>query len=74
MEFLNMNDVLKKLKISKSFLYRLLKNDESFPKSIKLSPKRNKVWMKDDIEKWMSNKFYTQLNLFDHHHAIGDVI
>jgi predicted DNA-binding transcriptional regulator AlpA len=74
MEFLNMNDVLQKLKISKSFLYRLLKNDESFPKSIKLSPKRNKVWMKDDIEKWMSNKFYTQLNLFDHHHAIGDVI
>ena len=73
MEFLNMNDVLQKLKISKSYLSRLQKNDENFPKCVKLSSSRNTVWMKDDIEKWMSNKFYTQLNLFDHH-AIGDVI
>jgi predicted DNA-binding transcriptional regulator AlpA len=67
MEFLNMNDVLQKLKISKSFLYRLLKNDESFPKPIKLSNRRNTVFNKDDIEYWMSSKF-TQLDLFTHHH------
>ena len=69
MEFLNMNDVLKKLNISKSFLYKLLKNDDSFPKPIKLSNRRNTVFNKDDIEYWMSSKF-TQLDLFKHHHGI----
>jgi predicted DNA-binding transcriptional regulator AlpA len=68
MEFLNMNDVLKKLNISKSFLYKLLKNDDSFPKPIKLSHRRNTVFNKDDIEYWMSSKF-TQLD-FTHHHGV----
>lgn len=67
MQFISVNDVLKKLKISKSYLNRLRKNDDSFPKSVKLSERRNTVFCLEEIEKWMKNKFYKQLNLFNHH-------
>jgi predicted DNA-binding transcriptional regulator AlpA len=67
MQFISVNDVLKKLKISKSYLNRLRKNDDSFPKPVKLSERRNTVFCLEEIEKWMKNKFYKQLNLFNHH-------
>lgn len=67
MQFISVNDVLKKLKISKSYLNRLRKNDDSFPQSIRLSKKRNTVFNLEEIEIWMKNKFYKQLDLFNHH-------
>jgi len=67
MEFISVNDVLKKLKISKSYLNRLRKNDDSFPQPIRLSKKRNTVFNLEEIEIWMKNKFYKQLDLFNHH-------
>jgi predicted DNA-binding transcriptional regulator AlpA len=70
MEFISVNDVLKKLKISKSYLNRLRKNDDSFPKAVKLSERRNTVFCLEEIEDWMSQKIYKQLNLFDHHSII----
>jgi predicted DNA-binding transcriptional regulator AlpA len=70
MQFISVNDVLKKLKISKSYLNRLRKNDDSFPKAVKLSERRNTVFCLEEIEKWMSNKIYKQLNLFEHHQII----
>ena len=70
MQFISVNDVLKKLKISKSYLNRLRKNDDSFPKAVKLSERRNTVFCLEEIEDWMSQKIYKQLNLFEHHQII----
>jgi predicted DNA-binding transcriptional regulator AlpA len=67
MDFLSIEDVLKKLNISKSYLATLRKHDESFPKCIRLSKRRNIVFMKEEIENWMTNKFYKQLDLFNNH-------
>ena len=39
MEFLKIDEVLQKLKISRSHLYSLMKNDTEFPSPIKLSKK-----------------------------------
>lgn len=68
MEILTISDVLKKLKISKSFLYKLMRNDESFPKPTKLS-KRNTIFNSVEIELWISKKFnvYKQIDLFEYH-------
>ena len=70
MEFLSMNDVLKKLKISKSYLNRLRKNDDSFPKSVKLSNKRNTVFNKADVENWMYTRIYKQLDIFENQEGV----
>ncbi len=56
MQLLTVRDVLNKLKISKSFLYKLMRNDESFPKPSKFS-KRNVMFRSEDIDVWVSNKF-----------------
>ena len=55
MEFLKINDVLQKLKISRSHLYFLIKNDNEFPHAIKLS-RKNVVFDKAKIEIWMTSK------------------
>lgn len=70
MEFLSMNDVLKKLKVSKSYLNRLRKNDDSFPKAVKLSDKRNTVFNKVDVENWMYTKIYKQLDIFENQDGV----
>lgn len=56
MQLLTVRDVLNKLKISKSFLYRLMRCDESFPKPAKFS-KRNTMFSNEDIDTWISKKF-----------------
>lgn len=56
MQLLKIRDVLKKLNISKSFLYKLMRNDSSFPKATKLS-KRNVMFRDTDIDGWISKKF-----------------
>ena len=56
MQLLTVRDVLNKLKISKSFLYKLMRNDSSFPSPAKFS-KRNTMFSNEDIEIWISNKF-----------------
>ena len=70
MEFISMNDVLKKLKVSKSYLNRLRKNDDSFPKAVKLSDKRNTVFNKVDVENWMYTKIYKQLDIFENQDGV----
>lgn len=55
MEFLKINDVLQKLKISRSHLYSLIKNDNEFPTPIKLS-RKNVVFNNISIENWMASK------------------
>jgi predicted DNA-binding transcriptional regulator AlpA len=68
MQLLTVRDVLKKLKISKSFLYKLMRNDESFPRPAKFST-RNTMFISEEIEQWISKKFkeYKQIDLFEHH-------
>lgn len=56
MQLLTVRDVLNKLKISKSFLYRLMRCDESFPKPAKFS-KRNTMFSNEEIDLWISKKF-----------------
>ena len=67
MQFISIKDVLDKLNISKSYLNKIRKNDVSFPRAVKLSERRNTVFCLQEIEDWMSQKIYKQLNLFDHH-------
>ena len=66
MQFISVKDVLKKLNISKSYLNKIRKNDDSFPKAVKLSERRNTVFNHEDIETWMTNKLksYQPLDLF----------
>ncbi len=75
MQLLSIPDVLKKLNISKSYLYKLMRNDESFPRPAKFS-KRNTVFNNEDIEIWISKKFkeYKQIDLFEHHHQLMEGI
>ena len=56
MEFLTILDVLNKLKISKSFLYTLRREDKDFPHPVRLSSNRKLVFDKNEIEAWMIDK------------------
>jgi predicted DNA-binding transcriptional regulator AlpA len=73
MEFISIDEVLQKLKVSRSYLYSLMKHDKDFPKSCRLSNCRNVVFSKNDIEEWMSNKLYKQLNIFEHHQILMEM-
>lgn len=50
---LEVNDVCRKVKFSKTTLYELIKND-SFPKPIKVGSKS--VWVEAEIDGWIESK------------------
>lgn len=56
MEFLTILDVLNKLKISKSFLYTLRREDKDFPHPVRLSSNRKILFERTEIEAWMIDK------------------
>lgn len=50
---LEVNDVCRKVKFSKTTLYDLIKND-GFPKPIKVGAKS--VWVEAEIDQWIESK------------------
>ncbi|KAB7886423.1 AlpA family phage regulatory protein [Poseidonibacter ostreae] len=50
-KFLRIDDVVKKIGISKSTIWQWAKEDK-FPKPIKISP-RVTVWAEDELDNWM---------------------
>ena len=51
---LRMPDVMQKLGISRSTVYRLM-SDESFPRQVKIG-KRAKGWRLDAVERWIDTR------------------
>ncbi len=51
MEFIKIKELCKKLSLSKSFIYSMIRSN-NFPHPIKLS-RKSAMWLLLDIEEWM---------------------
>ena len=54
MKVLRLPDVLERVGLSKSTLWRLI-NDEEFPEPIKLGP-RASGWIEEEVDAWISSR------------------
>jgi predicted DNA-binding transcriptional regulator AlpA len=55
MKYLTTTNVYQYLGISKGLLYKIMKNDPTFPKGLNITGSK-KVYDKDDIDKWLRSK------------------
>lgn len=54
-EFTSINEVMKRIKIGRTKLWQLEKDDPTFPKLVRLTDRR-KVFVKAEIDAWIRSK------------------
>lgn len=55
MRVLDVKGVASKIGLSRSQIYRILKSDPSFPKPIRLSPRRI-GWRENEVDSWIDDR------------------
>ena len=53
--FYRITDVMARLNLGTSAIYRLLRRDPTFPRQVKLAS-RAVAWRRDEIEEWIANR------------------
>jgi len=50
------SQIAKYLQISRGYVYTIVKKDESFPHSFRLTPNSVSMWKKEDVDRWLRSK------------------
>ena len=53
--FYRLDDLMARLNLGSSAIYRLLRRDPTFPRQVKLAI-RAVAWRRDEIEEWIANR------------------
>jgi predicted DNA-binding transcriptional regulator AlpA len=55
-EVMTASQIAKYLQISRGYVYTIVKKDENFPRSFRLTPNSVSMWRKEDIDSWVKKK------------------